>query len=115
MVLNGKERHFALTVGAYFDIAQICPEHDITMLGDLLSNDNMAMQTIIKMAVAMNKAYNDQRQWQGLETEGDSLTEAELYTMPLDGLKALSNEVMASYTLGSATEVEAKDSKKKER
>lgn len=114
MLINGKERHFLLTVGSLFDIARACPEGDITKLGDMLDNGETKLRISLKMAVAMNKAYNDRQKWRGLEAEDGNLTEEELLFLPVSAFVPLTQEVTKAYLDGMREEIELKDSKKKE-
>lgn len=115
MLIHGIERHFALTVGAYFDIAKICPEGDIRNLSDILEGDELkTFEVIMHMAVAMNKGYNTSAKYLGHEAEDDSLTIEELQTLSPFELPELANVIMESFQKGQRTEIELKESKKKE-
>lgn len=115
MKINGKERHFKLTVGAYFEIAKHCPNGNINQIDDMLNGDeNKAFDFIIKMAVAMNNGYNQQCKYTGEEAEEDCLTYAELSTLSPFEIPGLAFEILDNFKKGQQTEIELKPKKKEQ-
>lgn len=114
MIIHGKERNFLLTIGASADIADLCPDGDMTQLGDVFAKATFADQVrfTIKMAIAMNRGYEENK---AFEVDGyveDILTEKELRTLTPDQLQTLSAAVLEAYKGDMQGEIEAEPEKK---
>lgn len=116
MKIHGKERKFLLTVGASADIAELCPDGDMSKVGDILSTSSYAEQIklTLRMAVAMNRGYEENK---AFEVEGyteDVLTEKELRTLKPAELEELSQEILAAYRGDMEPTIEVEPEKKTE-
>lgn len=110
MKIKGKEVGFALTVGASIELAKICPNHEITRIGELFAEDYLAnMENICKFIAIMSKGFKDAEALEGRNVE--MLTEEQVKALRPDELTAIMSEAMASFKSDGKGEVEA-DSKK---
>lgn len=101
MIIAGKERKFALTVGAYEDIEKLCPNAEIGRLGDLLSGQNL-MSNLINLAVILNRAYEEVNTPEGEKVE--SLTRKEV--RKVSSINELMDEVSKAIDDGQETTVD---------
>lgn len=114
MIIHGRERGFALTIGATIEIAEFCPNGDIGKIGDAITRGGYARQmtNICKLIVALNKGYEEKRAFEEAGYTPDPLTEAEVRSLTTAELMALQAEAMAAFAHDSVTTVETKPSKK---
>ena len=115
MVIHGKERGFALTIGATIEIAEFCPNGDISKIGDAISRGGYARQmaNICKLIVALNKGYEERRAFEEAGYIPDPITEQEVRSLTTKDLTELQGEAMAAFAQDSKTTVETKPPKKK--
>lgn len=110
MKIKGKEIGFALTVGASIELARICPNNDITKIGDLFGENYLAnMENIVKFITIMSKGFRDAEALEGRKV--DALTEEQVKALRPDELTTLMNEAMGSFRADGKGEIDA-DSKK---
>lgn len=114
MIIHGKERGFALTIGATIEISEFCPNGDIGKIGDAITRGGYARQmtNICKLIVALNKGYEERRAFEEAGYIPDPITEAEVRSLTTADLTALQAEAMAAFAHDSETTVETKPSKK---
>lgn len=114
MIIHGKERGFALTIGATIEIAEFCPNGDISKIGDAISRGGYARQmaNICKLIVALNKGYEERRAFEEAGYIPDPITEQEVRSLTTKDLTELQGEAMAAFAQDSRTTVETKPSKK---
>lgn len=97
MIINGKERKFAYTVGAWCDINDY-----------VVANPDVSAATAnLHKAVIMNKAYNDAN---GID---DSLTLEELRKLPASVMFEMLDEIKQAEAEGSTRTVETEEKKQK--
>ena len=95
MIINGKERGFAYTVGAWCDINDY-----------VVANPDVSAATAnLHKAVIMNRAFNDAN---GID---DGLTIEELRKLPASVMFELLDEIKKAETEGSARTVETEEKK----
>lgn len=113
MIINGKERGFLLSIGAFIQISEISPGGNIQRLGELANSDDAgkAMGIIAEMAVAMSKAYEEAKSFCGEESE-EPLTKAEALALPLRDFRKLQEAVMQAFQDGQKQTVEVEPEKK---
>ena len=110
MKIKGKEIGFALTVGASIELARICPNNDITKIGDLFGENYLAnMENIVKFITIMSKGFRDAEALEGRKV--DMLTEEQVKALKPDELTMLMSEAMGSFKADGKGEIDA-DSKK---
>ena len=99
MLIHGKERGFALTIGATIEIAEFCPNGDISRIADAITKGGYARQmtNICKLIVALNKGYEERRAFEEAGYTPDPLTENEVRTLTTADLAILQAEAMAAF------------------
>lgn len=114
MRIHGKERGFALTIGATIEIAEFCPNGDIARVGDAITKGGYSRQmtNICKLIVALNRGYEERRAFEEDGYRPDPLTEQEVRSLTMADLNALRDEAMAAFASDSQTTVEVKPPKK---
>lgn len=114
MIIHGKERGFALTIGATIEIAEFCPNGDISRIGDAITRGGFARQmtNICKLIVALNKGYEERRAFEEAGYIPDPITEAEVRSLTTADLTVLQEAAMAAFLKDSETTVEVKPPKK---
>ena len=114
MIIHGKERGFALTIGATIEIAAFCPNGDISKIGDAITKGGYARQmtNIVKLIAALNKGYEERKAYEEHGYIPDPLTEAEVRSLTTGDLTILQNEAMAAFGRDSETTVQTKPPKK---
>lgn len=111
MIIHNKNIGFKLTTGASAEIANLCPDRDISKVGDLLSG--AYADSIInceKFARILNKWYVRCEKFEG--READLLEEGECLTLDPSTYQELIQEAMNSFANDSKTEVKSKPVKK---
>ena len=105
-----------LTVGASADIAELCPNGDMSKVGEVIAQASYAEQIklTLKMAIAMNRGYEENKAFEIEGYKEDVLTEKELRTLKPAELEALSNEILAAYKGDMEPSIEVEPEKKTE-
>lgn len=77
MIINGKERGFALTIEAADELGKLCPGNDFRNLGELYAGKTFQemMRLDIQVAIILNKGYEDARAYFEPGYNPDYLTE----------------------------------------
>ena len=112
MIINGKERQFELTVQAHMEISKMCPEENFSKIGELFSESSIAGDnTLIKIALIMNKAYEDHECHKHPGRVPDYLTEDDFAFMLFPEFNELERVLMQTMTAGSSVEIEVEPPK----
>lgn len=114
MIIHGKERNFLLTVGASAEIADLCPDGDIARMGEMMENASYSqnLKIIIRLAVAMNKGYEEDKEFNEAGYVPDILTERELLALKPSELATLQEEVVTAFAGDVKPTVEVEAEKK---
>lgn len=113
MIINGKERGFALTVGASVEISEYCPSGDLQKIGELFSlTYGKQIRSLAKIIAALSRGYEAQRHFEDPAYVPDALTVEQILALGNAEFKALAEEAFAAFRRGMATEVELAPSKK---
>lgn len=129
MQIYGREIKFRRTVGATCDIADLCPDKDISNLGDVMTGGSTRAQfrAMCGFVAALNKGYVDWERFNaanggraGLVAMNgdvdigihDPLTFDELSTLAPEELTALFVEAMKVFNADAETTVETEPQKK---
>lgn len=112
MIIFGKKYNFKLTVGAYEEIAELCPDHDIKNIGNILAETHTKSYTefMAQMAVIMNKWYIKHQEFNG-EDPGEQFTIDIIKVMPIDVLPRLISEILTEFNNGQKPTVETEPEK----
>ena len=117
MKIYGREIRFRRTVGATCDIADLCPDKDISRIGEVMNGGTTRSQfrAMCGFVAALNKGYVD---WQRFVNAGtvvmggeekkfpDPLTFDELSTLSPEELADLFKEAMGVFNEDGKTTVE---------
>ena len=77
MIIFGKERGFSFTVGASVEIAEMCPDGDLTKIEKFLSGKyGRVTRNGAKLIIELNKAYEMQRSFEDETYKPEPLTMA---------------------------------------
>lgn len=111
MIIHNKNIGFKLTTGATAEIANLCPDRDISKVGDLLSGAYAdAVVNCDKFMRILNKWYVRCEKFEG--READLLEEGECLTLDPEVYQSLMQEAMSAFARDTKTEVSAKPVKK---
>jgi len=108
MELNGREVGFRRSVFATTKIAEACPNHDPSKLGEALTGDIVTgLETAIAFIVALSEAYELHRKREEPGYIPNPITREELLDVTEDVLMELVNEGAKAYMEDGKTTVEA--------
>lgn len=112
MIILGKDRKFLLSTAAYYEIAAMCPNGDIKNIEAILSQNSTTeyLKNITKVAVIMNKWYEEYQKFSGEETQ-PPLTEEEINLLPLSQFNLMTAEILQAFTEGQKTTVDVVNKK----
>lgn len=117
ITVRGKEYDLALTIGAFAEISDLCPDGDFSRIDELLKQPTgKAMVATAKMLVAMSRGAEDQKHYENPGYTPSPLTfEAirSLNTPDYIGIHQSFAAIMGQSMKGHTVEVEP--SKKKEK
>lgn len=113
MEIYGKERGFSLTVRAASDVARLCPDGDLTRMGEILKGKNFAdnLEVISKFIVAMSNGYEERKHFETGEAP-DPLTIEQVQSLTMDELTRLQEEAFSAFNGDAKPSVEAEPLKK---
>lgn len=114
MIIHGKERGFRFTIRASIEMAELCPDKDISRMGELLdgkSFQEMALQ-VAKLAIIMNKADEEAVAYEGTRERIEPITEDEMMTLTTEEFTAVQQEIFKAYGADTTRTVEVEPSKK---
>lgn len=110
MLIYGKEIGFAFTVGASKEVADLCPNKDLSRLSEAAGETyTERMEFAESLVLIMNKAYADMKAFEG-ETVA-RVTREMLDTLAPKDLLALSTEAMAIFHDDSQGEIDVEGKK----
>ena len=113
MIINGKERGFLLTIGASAEISDLCPQGDLSRLGEVFSQSYAKqIRVTAKLIAAMSRGYENQRHYEDPSYEADPLTVDEIMTLDTNTFQELTHEVMQKFGVDQKPTVEVEDKKK---
>lgn len=110
MLIRGKDRKFELNIQAQDEIAQFCPNNDYGQIGQLLQGGtvNEMQWSLIKVAIAMNRGYEDHRHFDDPDYTPDYLKESDFLFFTSDMIMQLGDEVIGSMNRDSERTVDTK-------
>ena len=110
MFIFGREIGLAVTTGSYVQLSNLCPDRDLSKIGQLLAGDD-AMDNTFKMAVIMSQAYESRKARQEPGYKPAPLTSEELYDIEFTEYLQLVDEVSTAIVEGLKTHVNNKPAK----
>lgn len=113
MQVHGREVGFRFTVGASAKISDLCPDGDITRLGEVLESQygQITRDTAAIMA-ALSEGYEQARSFEVPGYKPDPLTVDELFSLRPSEFNALQQAALASWAEDSKPTVEVEPEKK---
>lgn len=103
-----------LTVGASAEIAEMCPNGDITRIGEILDGRySHTLKFLISFVVSMSKGYDAAKKLEGEEITHRTLTEEMVMALPNDVFKEAQAAAFEAFRADTKTSVEVAPSKKK--
>lgn len=98
MELNGREVGFRRSVLATVKIAEICPNKDITKLGEMLTGDIVTgLETAVTFVCALSEAYETHKKREDPTYTPNPLTAEEVYNETEEVLGDLIAEAIQAY------------------
>lgn len=115
MEIAGRNYGFMLTAGAAADLADMCPDGDISRMGELMADVNgKSLRDTAKVLAILSAGYEDNRQLMEPGYEPHPLTERMVLAMSMQQIRLLQDEAMGNFGTDAKTTVELADDKKKE-
>ena len=113
MQIYGREVGFRFTVGASAKISDLCPDGDITRLGEVLEGQygQVTRDTAAIMA-ALSEGYEQALSFEAPGHKPDPLTVDELFSLRPSEFNALQQAALAAWTEDSKSTVEVEPEKK---
>lgn len=115
MKIFGQEYGFLLTVGASAEIADLCPDGDLSKIGDMLNGKFSDIINFTASFVAeMAKGYDEAERYSGRPVDHAPLTPEMVKALPSSAMKEVQDAALAAFRADMKTTVEVAPSKKKE-
>lgn len=116
MKIFGQDYEFRLTVSASTRIAELCPDKDLTRMGEIMSGTfSQMMNAAAELIVAMAEGYDRYALRNGIKVEHDPLTKEMLFDLTTEEFKAIQLEAMKAFRGDIKPTVEVAPGKKKEK
>lgn len=113
MQIYGREVGFRFTVGASAKISDLCPDGDITRLGEVLEGQyGQVTRDTAAIMVALSEGYEQARSFEVPGYTPDPLTVDELFSLRPSEFSALQQAALASWAEDSKPTVEVEPEKK---
>lgn len=115
MKIFGEEYGFALTVGASAEIADLCPDGDLSRIAEVLEGSfSKTVKFTASFISAMAKGYDDEKRYNGEEITHRPLTVDMVLALPSDVFKEVQDAALAAFRGDMKTTVEVAPPKKEE-
>lgn len=115
MNIFGQEYEFLLTIGASEKIAGLCPDGDMTRIGEMLDAKTADLfDFFVQFILSMSEGSDENRRFWGKELNHDPLTAEKLRALSFKELKNIQAEAMKKFKEDMATTVEVAPPKKEE-
>jgi len=113
MKVHGREIKFLRTVGAVSEVAEICPQGNITKLVSLFKSENTRTNndTWATLIVALNNGYEQAQKYADKKYKPNPLTKEELSVLTEDEFSQLMEEASEAW-LGDKITIEVEEGKK---
>lgn len=108
MKIHGKERNFAMTIGAAKKIAKLCPESKLENLNVMLSSGSTVdmVEKVTELLVILNEGYENKKAFETPGYTPDVLTVEELETLEVEELTRLQTEALKTIKKDQKPDVE---------
>lgn len=113
MQIYGREVGFRFTVGASAKISDLCPDGDITRLGEMLEGQyGQVTRDTAAILAALSEGYEQALSFEAPGHKPDPLTVDELFSLRPSEFSALQQAALAAWAEGSKPTVEVEPEKK---
>lgn len=115
MKIYGEEYGFMLTVGSSAEVSDLCPDGDLTRIGEMLNGKYSDMVKFVsKFVEAMARGYDNHCRFNGEEITHKPLTAEMVLSLQSKELKEVQAAALKAFNADTKTTVEVEPSKKKE-
>ena len=116
MVIFGEEYGFLLTIGASAEIAELCPDGDMSRIEEVLDEKKPShvINFTAHLCEAMAKGFDDAKRFRGEQVTHKPLTAEMVLVLQKDEFKDVQAAAIAAFRGDTETTVEVAPSKKKE-
>lgn len=113
MQIYGREVGFRFTVGASAKISDLCPDGDITRLGEVLEGQyGQVTRDTAAIMVALSEGHEQARSFEEPGYKPQPITAEEVMSLTMSEFNALQQAVLAAWTEDSKPTVEVEPEKK---
>ncbi len=106
MIIRGKERHFEFNVQSHEEVSKMCRDNNIANIGELYQNSLDSVNNIIKLAIALNRGYEDHKAYDEPGYTPEYLSEDDFKFMLYPEIRKLETILNQTMIDGRATEIE---------
>jgi hypothetical protein len=116
MEINGREIKFLRTVKATSDLAKICPNQDISRIGEIFSEKDISttIESGAKLIHFLNEGYEMNKHFSDSTYKPNIISVDEIMYLDDETYTKLIQSAMASIGVGAETTIEVETPKKKE-
>ncbi len=112
MQIHGREVGFRFTVGASAKIADLCPDGDITRLGEMLEGRyGRVTKDTAAIVAALSEGYELARSYEDRDYTPCPLTADEIMALRVDEFTAVQREALSAWAADSKPTVEVEPGK----
>lgn len=109
MVINGRDIRFRRSVRATADLAEICPNKDISKLGELMAGGTAQQMVTAAMLIhILNNAYEKHEHIVNPEYEANPISVDEIMDLDEVEFTALMTEAVAAFRMDGETDIATK-------
>lgn len=113
MQIYGREVGFRFTVGASAKISDLCPDGDITRLGEVLEGQyGQVTRDTAAIMVALSEGHEQARSFEEPGYKPQPITAEEVMSLTMSEFNALQQAALAAWTEDSKPTVEVEPEKK---
>lgn len=112
MNIRNRERKFLLTVRGRDEIAKLCPNGDLSQIGELLRSSTQT-DVMRKIVVIMARDYEDHEKYYNEAYNVDYLTDDDLLMLTMEEFRKISDEASDAFLEGMGVSVEIEEKKGK--
>ncbi len=107
MIIRGRERFFELNVQSHEELAAICPNGDLSSLGELFGEDTgrKNIEVDIQIACILNKGYEDRMEFEDPEYKAVYLTADDCRFLSIAEIRQMESEISQAISSGSKVTV----------
>ena len=113
MIIRGKERFFEFNVQSHEEVSKMCRDNNLANIGELYQNSLDSVNNIIRLAIALNRGYEDHKAYDEPGYKPEYLTEDDFKFMLYPDIRKLEGILNQTMIDGRATEIETEPVKSK--